>query len=122
MTYGGEPVAEIRPIAEPVDSTVTFESGWEEMVRKGIIVPSGIPRHTTAYHGIPRRPRRTGGHIPGALERFLADRGWFLPYRGLSWTVSPTWTPAVPNIHRDLQRCRIRPIKISCAGPEEVLE
>ncbi len=65
VTYGGMPVAEIRPIAEPVDLTVTFESWWEELVRKGIIVPSNLPP----------QPRRPGGHIPGALERFLTDCG-----------------------------------------------
>ena len=65
VTYRGKPVAEIRPMAEPTESTATFESWWEEMVRKGIIVPSNIPT----------QPRRPKGHIPGALERFLADRG-----------------------------------------------
>ena len=65
VSYRGKPVAEIRPIEEPAESTGTFESWWEELVRKGIIVPSSVPR----------QPRRPGGHIPGALERFLADRG-----------------------------------------------
>lgn len=62
VTYRGKPVAEIRPIAEPAQ---TIESRLDEMERQGTLVRSTIPR----------QPLRRGTPQPGALERFLADRG-----------------------------------------------
>ena len=61
VTYRGEPVAEIRPIgARPR----TIEERLDELRRSGELVGSGEPR----------APLRPVAHIPGALERFLADR------------------------------------------------
>ncbi len=61
VTYRGEPVAEIRPI-EP--SPKTIEERLDELRQSGVLVRSGEPR----------KPFRPVAHIPGALERFLADR------------------------------------------------
>ena len=62
VTYRGKPVAEIRPTADP---TRTIESRLDEMERQGTLVCPTIPR----------QPLRRGAPQPGALERFLADRG-----------------------------------------------
>ncbi len=61
VTYRGEPVAEIRPI-EPRPKTI--EERLDELRRSGVLVRSREPR----------APLRPVAHIPGALERFLADR------------------------------------------------
>ena len=61
VTYRGEPVAEIHPI-EPRSRTI--EERLDELERSGELVRSRKPR----------APLRPVAHIPGALERFLADR------------------------------------------------
>ncbi len=61
VTYRGEPVAEIRPIEPP---PTTIEERLDELERSGVLVRSREPR----------APLRPVAHIPGALERFLADR------------------------------------------------
>ena len=61
VTYRGEPVAEIRPIES---RPRTSEERLDELERRGELVRAKGPRK-------PLRPIAT---IPGALERFLADR------------------------------------------------
>ncbi len=61
ISYRGAPVAELRPIAQ---SPETIEDRLEELRRLGILQPA---------HG-PKQPFKPVAHIPGALERFLADR------------------------------------------------
>ena len=61
VTYRGKPVAEIRPI-EPRPRTI--EERLDELERRGELVRSREPR----------APLRPIAHVPGALERFLADR------------------------------------------------
>ena len=61
VSYRGEPVAEIRPIQE---ETETLEEYFDGLRRQGIIHPATDPN----YRFKPGKP------IPGALERFLADR------------------------------------------------
>ena len=61
VTYRGEPVAEIRPI-QPKPKTT--EERLNELERRGELIRSKGPR----------RPLRPVATIPGALERFLAER------------------------------------------------
>ena len=61
VTHRGDPVAEIRPVEPPPR---TIEERLDELEKRGVLVPSGEP-------GGPLGPVT---HIPGALERFLADR------------------------------------------------
>ena len=71
ISYRGEPVAEIRPIqkkseiqkSESLESE-TLEEYHERLIREGILIPAADPN----YRFKPGKP------IPGALERFLADR------------------------------------------------
>ena len=58
----GEPVAEIRPVPR---SSETIEERLDELERRGALVRSGKSWKPPA----PVKER------PGALERFLADRG-----------------------------------------------
>ena len=63
VSYRGEPVAEIRSIegrGEP-----TLEERLEELERAGALVPAARPRQGF----------QTLGRRPGALARFLAERG-----------------------------------------------
>lgn len=61
VTYRGKPVAEIHPIPPKPRTT---EERLNELERRGELVrPTG-----------PRKPFRPIATIPGALERFLADR------------------------------------------------
>ena len=62
VTYRGEPVAEIHPI-QPKPKTI--EDRLDELERRGELVRKKGPR----------KPPRAIAHVPGALERFLADRG-----------------------------------------------
>ena len=62
VSYRGEPVAEIRPIQE---RPATIEERIEELERRGVLVG---PRE-------PRVPFKSGVHVPGALKRFLEERG-----------------------------------------------
>lgn len=62
VSYRGKPVAEIRPIApEPT----TIEERLEELERRGVLVRSTAPAE----------PITTVARRPGALKRFLAERG-----------------------------------------------
>ena len=90
ISYRGEPVAELRPLKSDSDTTIgpkaekdgakkavrkeetpeegkheTMEERLADFERRGILVPSGGTR----------RPFKPVAKIPGALERFLADRG-----------------------------------------------
>ena len=62
VSYRGEPVAEVRPIQE---RPATIEERTEELERRGVLVG---PRK-------PRTPFEVGVHVPGALKRFLEERG-----------------------------------------------
>ena len=92
VSYGGEPVAEVRPLTErggtpgPQGSAAdrsetvvgklvrelenrdpgkTPEQRLQDAIRRGIVVPSSQPD----------RPLKPVARIPGALARFLAERG-----------------------------------------------
>jgi len=62
ISYRGEPVAEIRPLR---DRATRLQKRLAELERRGILTPP--PKH--------RKPMEPGTPVPGALERFLADRG-----------------------------------------------
>ena len=81
ISYRGEPVAELRPTQakqetrggrvddeplpeEPV-SGHTIEERMEELRSRGILVPAKNPK----------QPLKPTAHVPGALERFLKERG-----------------------------------------------
>ena len=63
VSYRGEPVAEIRSIRRR--QTPTLDERLNDLERNGSLVRSAIPRRT--IRPIERRP--------GALSRFLAERG-----------------------------------------------
>ena len=63
-TYRGEPVAEIKPLEK---RELTQEEWDREMERRGVLWPARDPDARI----------RVGEHVPGALERFLAERGRF---------------------------------------------
>ena len=63
VSYRGEPVAEIRSIRRR--QTPTLDERLDDLERNGSLVRSAIPRRT--IRPIERRP--------GALSRFLAERG-----------------------------------------------
>lgn len=63
VSYRGEPVAEIRAIKS--HGTPTLEERLMELERSGELVRSAVPRST--LRPVERRP--------GALSRFLAERG-----------------------------------------------
>ncbi len=63
VSYRGEPVAEIRPLT---GGRETLEERYEELKRRGIIVPANEDAE---------RRFEPVAHRPGALARFLADRG-----------------------------------------------
>ena len=92
VSYGGEPVAEVRPLTErggtpgPQGSAAdrsetvvgklvrelenrdpgkTPEQRLQDVIRRGIVVPSSQPD----------RPLKPVARVPGALARFLAERG-----------------------------------------------
>ena len=60
ISYRGEPVAEVRAIEK---GPGTIDERLEELRRRGIVQPA---------HG-PKQPFKPVAHVPGALERFLAD-------------------------------------------------
>ena len=62
VSYRGKPVAEIRAIR---DSPATIEARLDDLERQGVLVRSAEPR--TPLKAVERRP--------GALKRFLAERG-----------------------------------------------
>ena len=63
VSYRGEPVAEIRSIERQRKSTL--EERLNDLERSGSLVRPAIPRRT--FQPVERRP--------GALARFLAERG-----------------------------------------------
>ena len=70
VTEEGIPVAEIRPLPENrrepySNSADKLEQHLEEMRRRGVLQPATGPRQAF----------KPGPHIPGALERFLKERG-----------------------------------------------
>lgn len=70
VTEHDVPVAEIRPLPDErrqpyPDSTDKLEQHLEEMRRRGVLRPAKEPRQTI----------KPGPHVPGALERFLEERG-----------------------------------------------
>ena len=62
ISYRGDPVAEIRPLR---DRPPRLEKRLAELERQGALTPA--PKN--------REPMMPGKRVPGALERFLADRG-----------------------------------------------
>ena len=71
ITCEGEPVAELRPMKrekrgeESAPESQTMEERAQEMLREGSLVASGYPS----------KPFRLGKPSPGALVRFLEERG-----------------------------------------------
>ena len=70
VTDLGVPVAEIRPLPEErrkpySNSDDEIGEHLEEMRRRGVLQPAKEPR----------QPFKPGHHIPGALDRFLKERG-----------------------------------------------
>ena len=63
VSYRGEPVAEIRAI--PQRQKPPLDERLKDLERSGSLVRSAIPRRT--FRPVERRP--------GALSRFLAERG-----------------------------------------------
>ena len=63
VSYRGEPVAEIRSIRQR--QKPTLDERLKDLERSGALVHSAIPRRT--FRPVDRRP--------GALSRFLAERG-----------------------------------------------
>lgn len=61
VTYRGDPVAEIRPLAPKARSV---EDHFRELERRGVLTPAENPRS----------PLKAGPRVPGGLARFLADR------------------------------------------------
>lgn len=61
VTYRGDPVAEIRPLAP---ATTSIEEHFAELEKRGIVVPAA------ELDG----PLSPGSPNPGGLARFLADR------------------------------------------------
>ncbi len=61
VSYRGEPVAEIRPLEKRKQ---TLEERIRELELRGVLVG---PRKK-------RTPFKLGERVPGALERFLAER------------------------------------------------
>ena len=62
VSYRGKPVAEIRPIEEKK----TLEEHLDDLERRGVVSPPADP---AAFVPGPI------AHRPGALQRFLDDRG-----------------------------------------------
>lgn len=62
VTLHGEPAVEIRAVSS---AQIDIEARLEQMAERGVLVrPSGA-----------RKPFRRLARRPGALDRFLADRG-----------------------------------------------
>ena len=62
VPYRGKPVAEVCPIQERSE---TIEDRTEELERRGVLVGRREPRV----------PFDSGVYVPGALKRFLEERG-----------------------------------------------
>ena len=70
VTEHDVPVAEIRPLPEErrqpyADSTDKLEQHLEELRRRGVLQPAKDSGQTI----------KPGPHVPGAMERFLKERG-----------------------------------------------
>ena len=63
VSYRGEPVAEIRPVERRREATL--DERLDELRRRGVLVPAANPK----------QPFRPVARRPGALARFLAERG-----------------------------------------------
>lgn len=63
VSYRGKPVAEIRAIRR--SETPTLDDRLTDLERNGALVPSSVPRPEF----------RMAARRPGALERFLTERG-----------------------------------------------
>lgn len=63
VSYRGEPVAEIRAIKR--SGTPTLVDRLDDLERRGVLIRSGGPRNE--FKAVARRP--------GALARFLEERG-----------------------------------------------
>lgn len=61
ISYRGDPVAEIRPLAPEATSV---EEHFARLEERGIVIPAEDPQS----------PLRPGAANPGGLARFLADR------------------------------------------------
>ncbi len=61
VSYRGEPVAEIRPVETPAQ---TLEERIRDLELRGVVVRAKGPWKTF----------KVGKPVPGALERFLAER------------------------------------------------
>lgn len=61
ISYRGDPVAEIRPLAPEATSV---EEHFARLEERGIVIPAEDPQS----------PLRPGATNPGGLARFLADR------------------------------------------------
>ena len=61
VSYRGDPVAEIRPVAPPKTSQ---EERMKDLERRGVLIPARGPR----------RGFKSSAHRPGALKRFLEER------------------------------------------------
>ncbi len=62
ISYRGDPVAEIRPLRR---ESTDLEERLADLERRGILTPR--PKDP--------KPIELGTPVPGALKRFLADRG-----------------------------------------------
>ena len=62
ISHRGEPVAEIRPIPK---APATIERRLDDLERRGVLVPSTEPM----------KPMAVLSERPGALNRFLTERG-----------------------------------------------
>ena len=61
ITYRGDPVAEMRPLAPEATS---IDEHFAQLEKRGIVVPAADPHS----------PLSAGPRIPGGLARFFADR------------------------------------------------
>lgn len=62
VSYRGKPAAEIRPVAKEPNS---LEEHLDDLRRRGVILPAKDPN----------APLEPTAHRPGALARFLKERG-----------------------------------------------
>ena len=73
ITCDGEPVAELRPIrgkkrgGEAAPENQTLEERTQEMLREGSLVPARSNEPWSSFKPV--------ANVPGALQRFLEERG-----------------------------------------------
>ena len=63
VSFQGDPIAEVKPVADA--NKTTMEKHLEELERQGVLIRRRGPR----------RGFRSLGRRPGALKRFLQERG-----------------------------------------------